>query len=236
MLVHSAPCFSDNALRPARVHLAMGISEGAQAPIDKLESIRAAAQDAAQLQWPPLSNLEAELQADNLPEQSASAIQTSQRAIVEAASQIFDSSTFDLQAVRSTASGLRPATTAEVAKSTAVGMHDPGTDLLAAPVIAVALVLLYSQREPIAQALSEQWEETSRRWVQSLYPPGTFDDVGTTGSAWSDSEGKNKDSSDAGTGIGTGPGPGTGAGRRSPGVAGSFWELAEAVGEKADKR
>ena len=159
----------------------MSISEGIQS---QLEGIRAAAQDAAKIQWPPLSADEAELQTTLLESQ---AVEDSQAAIAAAARQIFDPENIDLQAVAATSNGLRrfitesaskaedlPVQSASASAAAAMGAGGGGSDdlLLTAGVGATACLLAYTQRATIAKALDDQ----ARKAVQALYPPGTFDE------------------------------------------------------------
>ena len=180
-----AACLTGGApFRPASCApiLRMSISEGIQS---QLEGIRAAAQDAAKIQWPPLSADEAELQTTLLESQ---AVEDSQAAIAAAARQIFDPANIDLQAVQVTSNGLRrfitesaskaedlqAAQSASASAAAAMGAGGGGSDdlLLTAGVGATACLLAYTQRATIAKALDDQ----ARKAVQALYPPGTFDE------------------------------------------------------------
>lgn len=191
--------YAQHSLVPPRVQLSMSISEGIQSQI---EGIVKSTQDAAQLQWPPLSPDEAELQTS-----LSESVEDSQAAITAAARQLFDPTNIDPVKIQATGNGLRrfladPAsttTTGSSSEATVKAMHTAGDGLSAATIGssggaaeillttslgAVSCYLAYAQRAPIGRAL----DELARRGLQSLYPPGTFDEPFATGSVTVDDD------------------------------------------------
>ena len=180
---------------PRNALVKMSLSERVQS---QLEGIRARAEDAAQLQWPPLSPDEAELQTTFSELQ---AVEESQAAIAEAARKIFDPTKIDLQAVQATGNGLRqlsdqPNGAAELEAmqragdelstiATVTRTGDGGSDfLVTSSLVAAACLSGYALRAPIAHAL----DNLARQAVQSLYPAGTFDEASSDRSLQEDDD------------------------------------------------
>ena len=172
----------------------MSSSEGIQSQI---EGIVKSTQDAAQLHWPPLSPDEAERQMS-----LSDSIEDSQAAIAAAARQLFDPTNIDPAKIQATGNGLRrfladPAATTTTTTTTgssseaavkamqtagdglsaaAIGSSGAADILLTTGFGAASCYFAYAQRATIGRAL----DELARRALQSLYPPGTFDEpIGT---------------------------------------------------------